>query len=431
MPIKLFARMRMRRGLKVDLGQLLGSEFGHAVDTQELFIGNGTVASGAPEIGNTQILTEYSDNPSIIEYTYKSNTQEIPNTGPTVRTLQQVLDDSVSIKAFPVLGDNSNDDSAGFNLAMLQIYCNGGNPPPVGPAAESFRRKIFMPAGKYRMIANELIIPSRAHIIGEGKFATVIHLDSTSSMTHLFRTADSLGQTGTNIGTNSAELPTDIVLENMSLVCDSYIALARLERASNITFKNCYISLGGIIGSGTAVFDVTSLGAVMQMENFVFDSCEFGSYSQIFNFNPSYQVSGQTNVSNIQMPNCVFNDVLPNFDNKAIVDQTINHYASFSKPNFTILASQTNKIFLTLPISTIGNSVLIDYSLVVATALQIGRLSVISDGTNIFLNDENGSSAATGVTFSAAISSGDILIQYTSGVRTPVMRYSVKFTGNT
>jgi Major tropism determinant N-terminal domain len=50
-----------RKGLAENLPQLAGAELGWATDTRRLYIGNGTLVDGAPVIGNTEILTEYSD----------------------------------------------------------------------------------------------------------------------------------------------------------------------------------------------------------------------------------------------------------------------------------------------------------------------------------------------------------------------------------
>jgi hypothetical protein len=47
-----------RLGLAQDLPQLAGGELGWSVDTRQLYIGNGTLAEGAPIVGNTEILTE-------------------------------------------------------------------------------------------------------------------------------------------------------------------------------------------------------------------------------------------------------------------------------------------------------------------------------------------------------------------------------------
>jgi hypothetical protein len=54
------SQIQVRSGLQEDLPQLATGEFGWSVDTQRLFIGKGSLAEGAPTIGVTEILTEYS-----------------------------------------------------------------------------------------------------------------------------------------------------------------------------------------------------------------------------------------------------------------------------------------------------------------------------------------------------------------------------------
>jgi hypothetical protein len=54
------AKIQFRSGLQQDLPALDTGEPGWCVDTQRLFIGKGTLAEGSPEIGVTEILTEYS-----------------------------------------------------------------------------------------------------------------------------------------------------------------------------------------------------------------------------------------------------------------------------------------------------------------------------------------------------------------------------------
>ena len=61
MAIVQISRITQRKGLQENLPQLAGAEFGWSIDQRRLFIGNGTIEEGAPEIGNTEILTEYSD----------------------------------------------------------------------------------------------------------------------------------------------------------------------------------------------------------------------------------------------------------------------------------------------------------------------------------------------------------------------------------
>jgi hypothetical protein len=50
-----------RKGLQENLPQLASGEMGWSVDERRLYIGNGTLVEGAPTVGVTEILTEYSN----------------------------------------------------------------------------------------------------------------------------------------------------------------------------------------------------------------------------------------------------------------------------------------------------------------------------------------------------------------------------------
>ena len=71
MAVVQISKIQIRRGKKnSDSGvpQLSSAELAWAVDTQELFIGNGSVEEGAPQVGNTKILT---NNDNILEEVIK------------------------------------------------------------------------------------------------------------------------------------------------------------------------------------------------------------------------------------------------------------------------------------------------------------------------------------------------------------------------
>ena len=58
MAILQISRITQRKGLAQDLPEpLAGAELGWAIDTRQLFIGNGELTEGAPVVGNTEILT--------------------------------------------------------------------------------------------------------------------------------------------------------------------------------------------------------------------------------------------------------------------------------------------------------------------------------------------------------------------------------------
>ena len=60
MAITQISQIKHRRGVSENLPQLASAELGWSVDTRKLYIGNGTLAEGAPEVGNTEILTNIS-----------------------------------------------------------------------------------------------------------------------------------------------------------------------------------------------------------------------------------------------------------------------------------------------------------------------------------------------------------------------------------
>ncbi len=121
MAIVQISRIQNRRGLKSDLPQLASGELGWSIDTGQLYIGNGTIAEGASEVGNTEILTANTDVFSLISsYTYKGNQSLAVTTGassnaPISRTIQQKQDDFASVKDFGANGDGVTDDTAAIN----------------------------------------------------------------------------------------------------------------------------------------------------------------------------------------------------------------------------------------------------------------------------------------------------------------------------
>jgi hypothetical protein len=55
------SKIQVRRGLQENLPQLASGEMGWSIDERRLYIGNGTLVEGAPTVGVTEILTEYSE----------------------------------------------------------------------------------------------------------------------------------------------------------------------------------------------------------------------------------------------------------------------------------------------------------------------------------------------------------------------------------
>ena len=131
MAIVQISRIQHRKGLKENLPQLAGAEIGWAQDQRKLYIGNGTLAEGAPVIGNTEILTEFSDVLSVAKsYTFKGDDAgyTVVTGNPVVsRTLQKKLDEVASVKDFGAKGDGVTDDTTAINTAFNELFSRETN----------------------------------------------------------------------------------------------------------------------------------------------------------------------------------------------------------------------------------------------------------------------------------------------------------------
>jgi hypothetical protein len=100
------SRITNRKGLAENVPQLAGAELGWAIDERRLFIGNGTLQEGAPVIGNTEVLTEYSDvflgrtQFSFGDYIVNAGTTATLDNNATTQTVFTI--DANSIPAFEV-----------------------------------------------------------------------------------------------------------------------------------------------------------------------------------------------------------------------------------------------------------------------------------------------------------------------------------------
>ena len=158
MAILQISRITQRKGLAQDLPEpLAGAELGWAVDTRQLFIGNGELTEGAPVVGNTEILTEFSDLLAFTTaYTYKGaaagyDVQTGATSGTVVsQSLQSRLDSYAIVSDFGATGDGVTDDTAAINRALFQLYCRQTN--------TQVRRSLFFPAGTY-LITDTIKIP--------------------------------------------------------------------------------------------------------------------------------------------------------------------------------------------------------------------------------------------------------------------------------
>ena len=297
MPQVQISRIQHRRGKASDLPQLAAGELGWSVDEQKLYIGNGTVADGAPAVGNTEIMTAGSSGfTTALSHTYKGylgdSTPIVTGaTGDVSRTVQQRLDDYVSVKDFGAVGDDSTADVVAIQRAIDELYSD------TDQNDTRARRILFFPAGTYK-IAASLTIPPYAHLVGEGPDKTII---KNSASAPALVTEDDDGQVYGNIGDSSATTPTQIQISNMTIRTTVAYGGLSIDNATkvfvnNVKFQGTFVS-GGTDASNSKGVTVRST-TTLPCANIVFDQCQFTGFARLVDM--SYDVT------NVRFTNCDF-----------------------------------------------------------------------------------------------------------------------------
>jgi len=245
MAIVSISRLQHRRGLRADLPDNLNeAELGWCIDTRQLFIGNGNTFTG-----NSQILTQWSPNDTIITHKYVGDTG-VSAVGSVVRTLGSILDDTLNVKDYGAVGDGVTDDTAAIQQAIVDEWARIASAPLSNLMS---RNTIIFPAGNYLTSSTILLYPYIT-LAGEGQNRTQITLASGATGP-VMRTADSLGQTDANIGTNGAVLPNSINVRSMNIDGSADTAgnnpVILLQRCSGITISGCKLINTWLPGDGT------------------------------------------------------------------------------------------------------------------------------------------------------------------------------------
>lgn len=303
MAITQISRIQHRRGLQQDLPQLSSAELGWSLDTRQLYIGNGTLEEGAPSVGVTRILTEHdidelSSNLGLQSYTFKGEEAGytvqtgVDGLNPTVRTVQEKFDDFINIRDFGAVGDGTTNDTNSINRALEQIYKTTQS-----PTNSRARRTIYIPGGTYK-ITNTIVIPTYARLVGDGLGSTIIcQVNGNQSVANI---ADSLFQTGSSIGTNSATLPTDIEIHGISFFNSNTSItepLMRIDSASNIKITSSKFESNSSAGYYPNLVSIAS--TTSSTSKILFDSC------QLTGGGNGISIIGSS-VSTVRVVNCGF-----------------------------------------------------------------------------------------------------------------------------
>jgi hypothetical protein len=301
-------------------------------------------------VGNTEVLTEFSDILSFAtQYIYQGaaagytvQTGSTPG-DPVAQSLQSRLDSIAVITAFGATGDGTTDATADINRALFQMLCRSTNP--------AARRSIYFPAGTY-IITDTLNIPPNCQLYGDGPDSTIISfnvqnwnsavaytagvlvyntattlyyrsnfavpvgtaINSTnpdgnpywtaeSLPEYMFQTADSLQQTGVNIGTNGAGLPGNVEISSMKFVTNQIHDGVLIEYADRCVFDNVTVqgplTQTELVDAGDNVAAVrwsSSVSAVSR--NVTWNNCKFSGFS--------YATDTDQQIQGVTFSNCDF-----------------------------------------------------------------------------------------------------------------------------
>ena len=255
MAVVQISKIQQRRGQKLLSGmpQLSSAELAWAVDTQELFIGNGSVAEGAPYVGNTRVLTEH-DNILELAGSYKFAEPDLSITASIFRSLQSKLDEiQVSVIDFGPQPDPSTNYTPYFTTAFTQLFRN---------ANTRYRKVLTIPNGHY-YFTSTLRIPSNVILRGETQDGVILDIGANA--------IEFLSAAGTDVlgPFTSTDRPENVSISNLTIQYTTGsmdITSLKDSRFENVTWKSTY-TLGDTVSTPVLASQSYDLSAVADTGN--------------------------------------------------------------------------------------------------------------------------------------------------------------------
>lgn len=278
------SRIQQRRGQTKQTGfpQLASGEFGWSIDTQELYIGNGSVAEGAPAVGNTRLITENDSNFFLLAdkgYTYKNGAvaKAIP------RTIQDKLDDIVNLNDF--IDPNS---TVGDSTAFIQNAVS---------YSAGIRKPLYIPEGTY-LVTGTVFIPPYAEIRGAGKNKTII---SAASTTSILQTIDGIGNQFPSL-TSGDSTPQDVKISGIGFVqtATGGLTMISLDCLADSIIEDCTFIGAESTSTQAPAIRFRSQGS-LSCDNISIRDCVFDSLRN--------GISGNYDATNINISNNKFKNL--------------------------------------------------------------------------------------------------------------------------
>lgn len=307
MAITQITQTKSRRGRQQDLPRLASGQFGWCIDTRRLYIGNGLHEEGAPELGNTEILSEFSSLQTmqgIGAYTFSGlvpgvNTavQTTPSAAnPIIRSMTEKLDDFANLRDFGGVGDASTNSVGIINHAIRELYNSAVASPH--PAYRTLR----LPAGTFTLTGDVVRLLPFVKLLGEGKNVTfIVQSDATQECVAKLFDADQ--NPNTALGSNGAHMPGNIELENLTLINTTAGDVLVIDTANDVLckrvrFEGNHATPTSLTGRNSCIKILSTLG---ESSDIVFSRCDF-SHS-IFGF------MAEAGARNVIIDGAVFSDL--------------------------------------------------------------------------------------------------------------------------
>ena len=272
MAVVQISKIQQRRGQKLLSGmpQLSSAELAWAVDTQELFIGNGSVAEGAPYVGNTKVLTEH-DNILELIGSYKFAEPDLSITASIFRSLQSKLDEiQVSVIDFGPQPDPSTNHTPHFVTAFTQLFQN---------ANTRYRKVLTIPNGHY-YFTSTLRIPSNVILRGETQDGVILDIGANA--------IEFLSAAGTDVlgPFTSTDRPENVSISNLTIQYTTGgmdITALKDSKFESVKWKSTY-TLGDTVSTPVLASQSYDLSAIALTGNIlVVSSFLPGFLPQTFN----------------------------------------------------------------------------------------------------------------------------------------------------
>jgi hypothetical protein len=303
------SKIQLRRGREQEEGipQLASGELAWAIDTQKLFIGNGAVSEGAPQVGNTRILTEQDNIFELAQdYQYKESNSAI-QTGlstnfPVQLTLQERLDERVTNVEYGIEA-NGIDQTAKIQNAIDNLFLNSSY-----MSRNDLRVTLEFLPGTY-FVSSTIFLPSNVTIVGAGIDKTVFHFTGLSQPVFRFINETSTKTSRSTLSsTTSLNQPKNSILSGFSVITnDPTVNGFQLSAVKDSVFKD--IKIQGSYGDSASNF---SKGIVMEALSSLV-TCQRNKFDRVIIDGMTYGVYSENDIINNIFLECEIRDAYIGF----------------------------------------------------------------------------------------------------------------------